>query len=221
MHLAAGSELPILSRMKLAPHPDPRSLQALIAGAAQGDHACFAQIYERTHTHLFGVAVRILGQGQAAEDVLQEAYVSIWKNAAGYRSEVDGQPIQAMTWLIAIVRNKALDAFRARARRKESELPGSGEAGELDEEEIESSAAPAPSAMQLLERATEALHIEGCMNALEGSHRQSLALAYYQGLSHTEVAAQMGAPLGSVKAWIRRGLEKLKGCLAAQGMVAP
>lgn len=206
--------------MKLAPDTDTRSLQALIAGAAQGDHGCFAQVYERTHTHLFGVAVRILGQGQAAEDVLQEAYVSIWKSAAGYRSEVDGQPIQPMTWLIAIVRNKALDAFRARARRKESELPNSGELGELDEEVIESSAAPAPSAMQLLEQATEALHIEGCMNALDGSYRQSLALAYYQGLSHSEVAAQMGAPLGSVKAWIRRGLEKLKGCLAAQGVVA-
>jgi len=206
--------------MKPAPDTDTRSLQALIAGAGQGDHGCFADIYERTHTHLFGVAVRILGQGQAAEDVLQEAYVSIWKNAAGYRSEVDGQPIQPMTWLIAIVRNKALDAFRARARRKESGLPNSGEIGELDEEDIESNATPVPSAMQLLEQATQALHVEGCMNALEGSHRQSLALAYYQGLSHTEVAAQMGAPLGSVKAWIRRGLEKLKGCLAAQGVVA-
>ena len=203
--------------MKLAPETDNHSLQALITGAAQGDHACFAGIYERTHTHLFGVAVRILGQGQAAEDVLQEAYVSIWKNAAGYRSEVDGQSIQAMTWLIAIVRNKALDAYRARARRKESELP---ESGDVDEEDTESSATPALSAMQLLEQATQALHIEGCMNALDGSYRQSLALAYYQGLSHTEVAAHMGAPLGSVKAWIRRGLEKLKGCLAAQGVVA-
>jgi RNA polymerase sigma-70 factor (ECF subfamily) len=206
--------------MKPALYTDNHSLQALITGAARGDHACFADIYERTHTHLFGVAVRILGQEQAAEDVLQEAYVSIWKNAAGYRSEVDGQAIQAMTWLIAIVRNKALDAYRARARRKESELPNSGEIGEVGEEDTESSAAPAPSAMQLLEQATQALHIEGCMNALDGSYRQSLALAYYQGLSHTEVAAQMGAPLGSVKAWIRRGLEKLKGCLAAQGVVA-
>jgi len=214
---AAQAELPILSRMKPDLDADTRSLQALIAAAAQGDHASFARIYERTHTHLFGVAVRILGQGQAAEDVLQEAYVSIWKSAAGYRSEVDGQPIQPMTWLIAIVRNKALDAFRSRARRKETELPESGDVGE---EDTETTAAPAPSAAQLFEQATEALHIEGCMNALEGSHRQSLALAYYQGLSHTEVAAQMGAPLGSVKAWIRRGLEKLKGCLAAQGVVA-
>ncbi|MDP3310394.1 MAG: sigma-70 family RNA polymerase sigma factor [Polaromonas sp.] len=214
---AALQELPILGRMKPAPDTDTRSLETLIAAAARGDHACFAEIYERTHLHLFGVAVRILDQGQAAEDVLQEAYVSIWKSAGGYRSEVDGQTIQAMTWLIAIVRNKALDALRARTRRRESELPASGD---VDEDDIQSVNNPAPSAMQLLEQASQALHIDGCMNALDGSHRQSLALAYYQGLSHTEVAAQMGAPLGSVKAWIRRGLEKLKGCLAAQGVVA-
>lgn len=203
--------------MKLDPDADTRNLEALITGAAQGDHACFALIYRRTHTHLFGVALRILGQGQAAEDVLQEAYVSIWKSAGGYRSEVGGQTIQPMTWLIAIVRNKALDALRARARRKESALP---EAGDVDEDDVEATANPAPSAMQLLEQASQALHIEGCLNSLEGSYRHSLALAYYQGLSHTEVAAHMGAPLGSVKAWIRRGLEKLKGCLAAQGVVA-
>jgi RNA polymerase sigma-70 factor, ECF subfamily len=69
----------------------------------------------------------------------------------------------------------------------------------------------------LLQEALQAMQIQACMSALDGSHRQSLALAYYQGLSHTEVAQQMGAPLGSVKAWIRRGLEKLKACLAAQG----
>ncbi|MDP3411889.1 MAG: sigma-70 family RNA polymerase sigma factor [Polaromonas sp.] len=214
---AALQELPILGRMKPAPDTDTRSLETLIAAAARGDHACFAEIYERTHLHLFGVAIRILDQGQAAEDVLQEAYVSIWKSAGSYRSEVDGQTIQAMTWLIAIVRNKALDALRARTRRRESELPASGD---VDEDDVQSLGNPAPSAMQLLEQASQALHIDGCMNALDGSHRQSLALAYYQGLSHTEVAAQMGAPLGSVKAWIRRGLEKLKGCLAAQGVVA-
>lgn len=217
MGFAAQAELHILDRMKPDTEADTRSLEALIQGAARGDHACFARIYERTHRHLFGVAVRILGQGQAAEDVLQEAYVSIWKSAGSYRSEVGGQTIQPMTWLIAIVRNKALDALRARTRRRESELP---ESGDVDEDDVQSVGNPAPSAMHLLEQASQVLHIEGCMNALDGSYRQSLALAYYQGLSHTEVATQMGAPLGSVKAWIRRGLEKLKGCLAAQGVVA-
>lgn len=211
--LCANPFLFILSRMP----PDTRTLEMLIAAAAQGDHASFALVYQRTHTHLFGLAMRILGQGQEAEDVLQEAYVSIWKNASGYRSAVDGQTIQAMTWLIAIVRNKALDALRLRARRKESALPEPDALSDDGIPELPGSAAPSPSALQLLEGATQALHIAGCMNALDGSHRQSLALAYYQGLSHTEVATHMGAPLGSVKAWIRRGLDKLKSCLAAQG----
>jgi RNA polymerase sigma-70 factor, ECF subfamily len=194
--------------------PDSHSLEQLLAQVAQGNHACFADIYKRTHTHLFGVAVRILGQGQVAEDALQEAYVSIWKNAASYRSEVGGQTIQPMTWLIAIVRNKALDAYRARARRKESDLP------EADDNAPDMADSSAASAAQLLEQAVQKLQIEGCMSELSGSHRQSLALAYYQGLSHSEVAAQMGAPLGSVKAWVRRGLEKLKHCLATQGVTA-
>jgi RNA polymerase sigma-70 factor, ECF subfamily len=195
-------------------NPDSSRLQELLAMTARGDHAAFAEVYERTHAHLFGVALRMLGREHAAEDALQEAFVSIWKAAALYRSRIEGQEIQPMTWLIAIVRNKALDALRTRVRRKESELP------EPDEEGNSEPGGVAGSALDLLQQATHALHIQGCMNALDGSHRQSLALAYYQGLSHSEVAQQMGAPLGSVKAWIRRGLEKLKSCLAAQG-VAP
>jgi len=206
----------ILRDMKL----DTRSLEDLIASAAQSDHKCFATLYDRTNRHLFGVAVRILGQQQAAEDVLQEAYVSIWKNAGVYRSEIDGQTIQAMTWLIAIVRNKALDALRSRGRRKESELPDWADGDDTGDNAPSAAQSLAPSAMHLLEQATQSMHIEGCMGTLEGSYRQSLALAYYQGLSHSEVAAQMGAPLGSVKAWIRRGLAKLKGCLDTRGVMA-
>ena len=194
---------------------DSLTLQQLIARTAQGDHACFAQVYARTQAHLFGVALRMLGREQAAEDVLQEAFVSIWKNAGSYRSEVNGQPVQPMTWLMAVVRNKALDALRQRKRRAESELPDSDTLDDLTP-----GANAAPSALDLLGEATRALHIEACLGALDGSHRQSLALAYYQGLSHSEVAQQMGAPLGSVKAWIRRGLDKLKTCLAARGVAA-
>ena len=196
------------------------SLQELIAGAARGDHACFAQVYERTHMHLFGVAVRMLGNEQAAEDVLQEAYVSIWKNAGGYRSSVDGQEIQPITWLIAIVRNKALDALRARTRRHAHEQPQAA-GSDTDDETDTTADISSPSTAQLFDQAMHALRIEGCMSALDGSFRQSLALAYYQGMSHTEVAAQLNAPLGTVKAWIRRGLDKLRACLDAQGVVAP
>ena len=132
---------------------DPRntSLQLLIANAARGDHTAFSLVYERTHAHLFGVALRILGEGQAAEDALQEAYVSIWKNAAGYRSEVEGQPIQAITWLIAIVRNKALDALRVRNRTRTTSFE---DFLSTSPDTLEEHSDQAPSAMQLLERAT-------------------------------------------------------------------
>ena len=205
--------------MSSPPSADPRntSLQLLIANAARGDHTAFCLIYERTHAHLFGVALRMLGKRHAAEEALQEAYVSIWKNTASYRSEVEGQPIQAMTWLIAIVRNKALDALRVRNRTRTTSFE---DFLSTTPDTLEEHSDQTPSALQLLERAAQAISIEQCLSVLNGSHRQCLALAYYQGMSHTEVAEQMDAPLGSVKAWIRRGLEKLKGCLAAQGVVA-
>lgn len=189
------------------------SLQDLLVAAGRGEHSAFAEVYERTHAHLFGVALRILGRHQSAEDVLQEAFINIWKNAASYRSHVGGQEIQPMTWLIAIVRNKALDALRSRGRRNETDLDD-------DEDGAAASQGAAPSALELFNAATQALRIGGCMDGLDGTHRQSLALAYYQGLSHSEVAAQMGAPLGSVKAWIRRGLDKLKDCLGSAGVAA-
>lgn len=191
---------------------DP-TLQDLLERTGRGDHSAFAEVYRRTEAHLFGLALRMLGREQSAEDVLQEAFVSVWKNAASYRSQVDGRDIQPMTWLIAIVRNKALDALRTRKRRSEVDLPE-------DDDAPADGAAASPSALDLLSRAAQALQVEQCLNALEGTHRQCLALAYYQGLTHTEVAAQVGAPLGSVKAWIRRGLDKLKSCLAGTGALA-
>jgi RNA polymerase sigma-70 factor (ECF subfamily) len=101
--------------------------------------------------------------------------VSIWKNAGGYRSSVDGQEIQPITWLIAIVRNKALDALRARKRRNTHEQPlATGLDGDA-ETEADTAADPAPGAVQLFDQAMRALRIDGCMSALDGSFRQSLA----------------------------------------------
>ena len=192
------------------------SLQELLASTARGDHSAFEQVYQRTHAHLFGLAFRMLKREQAAEDVLQEAFVSIWKNAASYRSNVGGQELQPMTWLIAIVRNKALDTLRSPSWRKEVELGDPGEPQHDDSPHAEHGASP----LELFAQAGRALQIQDCLGSLDGTHRQSIALAFYQGLSHGEIASRMGAPLGSVKAWIRRGLEKLKGCLLGQGVRA-
>jgi RNA polymerase sigma-70 factor, ECF subfamily len=189
------------------------SLQDLLAAVAGGNQLALAQVYERTCAHLLGVGERILGRRQVAEDVLQESFVSVWKNAASYDPKVS----QPMTWLISIVRNRALDVLRAEGRKSEVAL----EAGSDDEDAPSSHAATltsGQSALDLFTQATQALHIRECMDGLEAAARQGLALAYYQGLSHSEVAEQMGSPLGSVKSWIRRGLQQLKVCLEGRGL---
>lgn len=186
---------------------DSTVLADQLARVALGDRAALRRVYEMSSAHLFGVALRILNRRDLAEDVLQDAFVSVWHRAGDYRA-VAGQP---MTWLISIVRNKALDVVRSAAHRYETALleDEAGRALDIEDER--------PEPLALLGEAVEAMAIRNCMDRLEASHRQSLALAYYHGLSHSEVAVRMAAPLGSVKAWVRRGLERLKRCLEAQG----
>jgi RNA polymerase sigma-70 factor (ECF subfamily) len=183
---------------------DSASLQQDLARSALGDRAAFQRVYRATSAHLFGVALRILNRRDLAEDALQEAFVNVWHNAGSYQAAAS----QPMTWLIAIVRNKALDFLRAGQRHAADSLDEPDEDGSTREIADER-----PSPLHLLMQAADGLRIRACLEGLDASHRQSLALAYYQGLSHSEVAAHMHAPLGSVKAWVRRGLERLKKCL--------
>jgi RNA polymerase sigma-70 factor (ECF subfamily) len=178
-------------------------LQQLLARVALGDRAAFRRLYDATAPSLFGVALRIVRQRDRAEEVLQDAFVSAWNRAAGYQAALS----QPMTWLTAIVRNRALDELRSGARHRAESL-----------EEREREGAPEmvdkrPNPLGLLEQAADALAIRDCLNKIEGSQRQCLALVYYHGLSHSEIAGQIGSPIGSVKVWLRRGLEKLKRCL--------
>lgn len=178
-------------------------LQQLLARVALGDRTAFRRLYDATAPSLFGVALRIVKQRDRAEEVLQDAFVNAWNRAAGYQAALS----QPMTWLTAIVRNRALDELRSGARHS---------AESLDEREGEDAAAiedTQPGPLGLLEQAADALAIRDCLDAIEGSQRQCLALVYYHGFSHSEVAAHVGSPIGSVKVWLRRGLDKLKRCL--------
>jgi RNA polymerase sigma-70 factor, ECF subfamily len=199
------------------PTHEASDLAQLLLATAQGDHASFAKVYEATSAHLFGVALRMLGNEAAAQDVLQESYVNIWKNASQFRPQVDGQQLSPMTWLISIVRNKSLDTLRQTTRRREDEFITEGDAQDRAPTPVTETA---PSALESLTEATEHLHIDTCMGGLPAAQRQALALCYYQGLSHSEAASQMGSPLGSVKAWVRRGLSQLKNCLAQAGIAS-
>lgn len=135
--------------------------------------------------------------------MLQDAFVNIWNRASGYQAALS----QPMTCLTAIVRNRALDELRSSARHAAESLADEETGTTHDIED----ASPGPQA--LLEQAGDALAIRDCLDEIEGPQRQCLALAFYQGLSHAEVAAHIGSPIGSVKGWIRRALDKLKRCL--------
>ena len=198
-------------------HQNVLTLEDLLRKTGAGDHKSFSLLYERTKLHLFGVALRLLRDRQIAEDVLQEAYVSVWKHSKSYSSEVGDRSYSAMSWLIAIVRNKALDVLRAQGRRQEVEIPNlKDESGnELDLEDNF-----AVSAAELFDQSINALKISKCMSSIDAAPRQCISFAYYQGLTHSEIAEQIGAPLGSVKAWIRRGLGRLKMCLESAEVTA-
>ena len=188
-----------------------QQLAKLLAHVALGDRACFAQLYASTRRDLFGVALRVLGSRETAEEALQEAFVNIWHNAATYRPASS----QAMTWMTAIVRNRALDFLRSEGKHPRRAAHVSLHDAEDESVQIAAGGRGPP---ELLAQALDALGIRRCMEELDPAHRQALSLAYYQGLSHSEIGAQMGAPVGTVKSWVRRGLDRLKHCLAAAGL---
>ena len=183
--------------------PDPTELTALLSRVALGDRAAFRRLYDATAPSLFGVALRILNRRERAEDVLQEAFVNVWNRAGSYSAAAS----QPMTWLTAIVRNRALDELRGATRHQVESLhdEDTGEMREIEDDR--------PNPIGLLEQAADALAIRACLDAIDGPQRQCLALGYYHGMSHSEIAAHLGSPIGSVKVWLRRGLARLKRCL--------
>lgn len=190
--------------------PPNERLTRLLARTAAHDHAAFKELYDLTSAHLFGVALRILNRRERAEEVLQEAYVNVWNQAGSYAAGLSAP----MTWLTSVVRNKALDWLRHVKRADESTVMLIDDAGE---DYLDQMADPRADPQELLSQATDGLRLRHCLGTLDAPQRQSLALAYYDGLSHSELAAHLNAPLGTVKAWVRRGLDKLKQCLEHPG----
>ncbi|WP_284616194.1 sigma-70 family RNA polymerase sigma factor [Aquabacterium humicola] len=198
--------------MKTAPEDwsqKSRVLAQLLSRAALGDRAAFKQLYDATSAHLFGVLLRIQRDRAVAEDLLQEVYVSAWKAAGSF----DAQQAQPLTWLTHIARNKAIDSLR-RAQtqpRLESVHAADDEDDRPDLDQRLADDGPGP--VDLLQRAADARQLAHCMQGLSAQQRQSVALAFFDGLSHAEVAEQLREPLGTVKSWVRRALMSLKTCL--------
>lgn len=180
--------------------PTTEQFAALLSRCALRDQEAFSALYAASSSKLFGVAVRITRRRDWAEEVLQESYVKIWHHAGSY----DSGKSAPMTWMTAIVRNRALDWLRRPQEVRTSE-----------EQETLLSAIPdeGPGPEDLASLAAQARRLHECMAHLSDDQKRSIKLAFFNGLSHGELAEKMGKPLGTVKTWIRRGLDRLKGCL--------
>ncbi|WP_416194644.1 MULTISPECIES: sigma-70 family RNA polymerase sigma factor [unclassified Pseudomonas] len=176
---------------------DADELRQLLAECTLGNRQAFENLYRRVSKRLFAVALRCMNRSDLAEEVLQESFVRIWHNASRY----DGNLSAPMTWMISITRNQAIDQLR-----KHREVP-------LTEEQADILFDDSPSAHEQLDSQREAQALQHCLDMLEGMQRTSIVTAYFQGVSYADLAMQSAAPLGSVKSWIRRGMERLRRCL--------
>ncbi|KAF3998780.1 sigma-70 family RNA polymerase sigma factor [Glaciimonas immobilis] len=181
----------------------PAQLKTWLAAVAQKDASAFRSLYDATSPKLFGFALRILVKREAAEEVLQESFINIWNSASSYQASLAAP----MTWMTTIVRNKAFDILRRTDHDVEID------ADTFDKEVITAMESADPTPLEALEMSADSKALAHCLARLEGLHRQAIALSFYHDLSHSEVADQMKLPIGTIKTWIRRGLERLRTCL--------
>jgi RNA polymerase sigma-70 factor (ECF subfamily) len=170
------------------PEPPPEALLRLVAG---GDAEALGRFYELHARLVNGLALRILGNTADAEDVVQEVFLQVWNQAARF----DARRGSVGAWLCAIARSRALDRLRRRPARRE---------------EPEGAAPPAWTSP----RNDEALAVRRALDRLSRDQRVALELAYYEGLSHSEIAARLDEPLGTVKTRIRTAMMRLREVLA-------
>jgi RNA polymerase sigma-70 factor (ECF subfamily) len=185
------------------PSPDAE-LIALIDRIGRRDEAALRELYDRTAPRLMGLAMRVVRQREWAEDVLQESFMTVWRAAADYRGTLS----PPLAWLGLIVRSRSLDLLR---RRTADRAQLTQEFDELMAETLESDA---PNPADSADASEQAWALHQCLSQLEARQREVVSLAYLRELSHGELAEQLKLPLGTVKTWIRRGLEKLRVCMA-------
>ena len=180
------------------------NLIALIERIAQHDTAAMRALYDATSSKLYAVAMRVVSNTTHAEDVLQDAYLNIWRIAGDYKASLS----PPMAWMGVVVRSRALDFLRKRTSEK------SLAAADIDDTIGETLQGDSPDPMDASDASEQATALHQCLGKIDAQPRQVLTMAYFKDLSHSELAEQFKLPLGTVKTWIRRSLEQLRTCMA-------
>jgi len=176
----------------------PQQLDHLLAGVARGDEAAFAALYQAAGAKLYAVALRILRSREAAEDVVQDSFFKVWERAGDF----DPKLAAPITWMAAIVRNRALDEVRRRGNRPAADVSELDEIAGDDEHPVEA-----------IGRREDVERLMRCLEGLEPDKRQMVRLAYLDGMSREALAKRFDRPEGTIKTWLHRSLAQLKGCL--------
>jgi RNA polymerase sigma-70 factor (ECF subfamily) len=180
----------------------------VLTEVAQGSAEALSELYDRLSGPLFGLCLRMTGETEEAEDVLQETFVVIWRRASSYdpsRSTVFG-------WAVRLARCKAIDHLRSRGRRLRVFIPPAEENGEAGEplRAADEILASTPSATEDAAQHERAAQVRGIVQTLPADQRQAIELSFFSDLTHHEISARLSQPLGTIKARIRRGLLKLR-----------
>ena len=176
---------------------DGGHLVTLLAAVSGGDRHAFAALYDRTSAKLYGICLRLLGSEAEAQEALQDAYVTVWQKAGRF----DPAKASAITWLAVLARNKAIDRLR---RRPSGTDQLEAAAGVEDEK---------PSAFEVVGKSQDAARLRDCLGELEDRQHAMIRSAFLDGATYPELAEREGVPLATMKSWIRRGLQRLRGCL--------
>jgi RNA polymerase sigma factor (sigma-70 family) len=187
----------------MADTPD-NELMALIERAADRDQTALKALYGLTSGKLYGLALRVVRNHEWAEDALQDTFLQIWRTAPDYRASLS----PPMAWLGLIVRSRSLDLLRKRKAEREHLTD------ELDDLMAETLEGDSPNPMDTSLASQQACALKKCLSQLDHKQREVVSLAYLRDLSHGELAQQLKLPLGTVKTWIRRGLDQLRTCMA-------
>jgi RNA polymerase sigma-70 factor, ECF subfamily len=177
--------------------------QEMIARVGRGDQNAFSAVYDRLSGPLYSLALKMLGDASDAQDALQEAFVQIWSRAGTY----DPEKSSVFSWAVLLTRSRAIDRLRARDRRLRFVVGFTADEGKLAQA---TNASTVESAADTINKNDEAAHVRSLLNNLPEEQRQAIDLAFFGHLTHHEIASQLGQPLGTIKARIRRGLFKLR-----------